>query len=65
VYLVTAAIPSRGIFLAFIGLVFLLGAALPFNNFGLDTRVGLARYLLLPLGGRSILLSKNLPMRSS
>lgn len=60
VYLVTAAVPSRGIFLAFIGIVFLLGAAIPFNSFGLDSRVGLDRYTLLPLTGKSILLSKNL-----
>jgi hypothetical protein len=60
VYLVTAGVPSRGVFLAFISIVFLLGAAVPFNSFGLDTRAGLDRYALPPLSGKSILLSKNL-----
>jgi hypothetical protein len=60
VYLLSAETPTQSIFLAFISIVFLLGAALPFNNFGLDTRAGLTRYTLLPLSGRSILLSKNL-----
>jgi hypothetical protein len=60
VYLVTAQVPSRGILLAFIVFVFLLGAAVPFNSFGLDTRAGLDRYSLLPLSGKSIVLSKNL-----
>ena len=59
-YLVTAAAVSQGIFLAFIVLVFLLNAALPFNSFGLDTRAGLGRYTLFPLSGKSIILSKNL-----
>lgn len=60
VYLISAGAPTRGIFLTFVSIVFLFGAALPFNNFGLDTRAGLNRYALLPLAGRSILLSKNL-----
>jgi len=60
VYLVTAEIPTRGIYLAFIVIVFLLGAAVPFNSFGLDTHAGLDRYSLLPLSGKSIIFSKNL-----
>ena len=60
VYLMTAEVPSRGIFLAFTGIVFLLCAAVPFNSFGLDSRAGLDRYRLLPLSGKSIVLSKNL-----
>ena len=59
-YLVTAEVPSRGIFLAFTGIVFLLTAAVSFNSFGLDTRSGLDRYTLSPLSGKAILLSKNL-----
>ena len=59
-YVVTAEAPSRGIFLALISIVFLLGTAVPFNIFGLDTRSGLDRYSLLPLRGTSIILSKNL-----
>lgn len=60
IYLVTAATVSQGVFLAFIVLVFLFNAALPFNSFGLDTRAGLGRYTLFPLSGKSIMLSKNL-----
>lgn len=60
IYLSTAVVVSQGIFLAFVSLVFLLNAALPYNSFGLDTRAGLNRYTLFPLRGRSIILSKNL-----
>lgn len=60
VYLTTAELPTLGIFLAFIVIFFLLGAAVPFNAFGLDQRDGLDRYALFPLPGKAIILSKNL-----
>ena len=60
VYLATAELPTRGIFLAFIVIFFLLGAAVPFNAFGLDQSAGLDRYALFPLPGKAIILSKNL-----
>jgi hypothetical protein len=45
--------------------VFLLGVVLPnaplaFNSFGLDNRAGLDRLKLMPVTGKTILLSKNL-----
>ena len=60
IHLITAQVPSRGIFLVIISIVFLLNAAVPFNSFGLDTRPGLDRYTLFPLSGRLIVVSKNL-----
>ena len=60
VYLATAEVPTLGIFLAFIVIFFLLGAAVPFNSFGLDQSAGLDRYALFPLPGKAIILSKNL-----
>jgi hypothetical protein len=60
VYLATAELPTRGTFLAFIVIFFLLGAAVPFNSFGLDQSAGLDRYALFPLPGKAIILSKNL-----
>lgn len=59
-YLVVAEEPSAGVFWSFIIVVFLCNAALAFNSFGLDNRAGLDRYMLLPLNGRAILLSKNI-----
>jgi hypothetical protein len=58
-YLLVASEASAGVFWSFIVIVFLCNAALPFNSFGLDNRAGLDRYALLPLSGRSVLLSKN------
>jgi hypothetical protein len=60
VYLATAELPTLGIFLVFIVIFFLLGAAVPFNAFGLDRSVGLDRYALFPLPGKAIIMSKNL-----
>lgn len=59
-YLLTADIPSAGVFWSFIVIIFLGNAAVPFNSFGLDNRRGMDRYTLLPVSGKSILLSKNL-----
>jgi hypothetical protein len=64
VYLVTADEPSLDIFLVFLTMVFLPVSPLAFNCFGLDTPSGLDRYTLLPLSGRSIVLSKNLAFLS-
>jgi hypothetical protein len=60
IYLVTSEVPTRGIFLAGLCLVFLLSAAVALNSFGLDSRTGIDRYSLLPLPGTLIILSKNL-----
>lgn len=60
VYLTVADAPSAGVFWSFIVATFLGNAAVAFNGFGLDNRAGLDRYALLPLSGKSILLSKNL-----
>jgi hypothetical protein len=59
-YLINALTPSLSLFSAFLIMVFLANAALAFNSFGLDTQPGLSRYTIIPVSGRSILLSKNL-----
>lgn len=59
-YLLVADAPSTGILMSFIVVVFLCNGALAFNSFGLDNRMGLDRYGLLPLSGRAVLVSKNL-----
>ncbi len=59
-YLLVADAPSAGVLWSFIVIIFLGNAAVPFNSFGLDNRRGMDRYTLLPLSGKSILLSKNL-----
>lgn len=58
-YLVTADVPSSGVFWIFIIIIFVPNASVAFNYFGLDNRSGLNRYTLLPVNGREILFSKN------
>lgn len=59
-YLLTAENPALDLLLIFLALIFIPISPLAFNSFGLDTATGLDRYLLFPLTGREILLSKNL-----
>ncbi len=59
-HLIVADFPSADVVRIFIFVIFLMNSGLAFNLFGLDDRDGLARYNLLPLSGRTILLSKNL-----
>jgi hypothetical protein len=60
VYLLSAPQPSAEVFWIFIIIVFFPNAALTFNSFGLDNRSSLDRYILLPVSGREVMLSKNL-----
>jgi len=59
-YMATVDVASRDIYLVFLTFIFLPNSPLAFNCFGLDTWAGLDRYTLLPLSGRTILLSKNI-----
>ena len=59
-YLVSAPQPSAEVFWIFIIIVFFPNTALTFNSFGLDSRSALDRYILLPVSGREVILSKNL-----
>jgi predicted membrane protein len=59
-YLIFTAAPSSSSFWIIIVVLFLPACSAAFNCFGLDTPLGLDRYMLLPLTGRDILLSKNL-----
>ena len=59
-YLVTADVASAGLFQVFLLGVFVLNAAPAFNSFGLDNRAGMDRLKLMPVTGKTILLSKNL-----
>lgn len=59
-YLITADLASAGLFQVFLLGVFVLNAATAFNSFGLDNRAVMDRLKLMPVTGRTILLSKNL-----
>jgi hypothetical protein len=59
-HLLVAEFPAADVVRIFIFVIFLMNSGLAFNLFGLDDRESLARYNLLPLSGRAILLSKNL-----
>ena len=60
IYLLSAPQPSAEVFWIFIIIVFFPNAALTFNSFGLDSRSSLNRYILLPVSGNEVMLSKNL-----
>src|SRR6185503_1991000 len=57
-YLASAQFPSTGLLLLFILIVFLPSSPLAFDSFGLDNRAGLDRIKLLPVTGKTVLLSK-------
>ena len=59
-YLITADVTSAGLFQVFLLGVFVLNAATAFNSFGLDNRAIMDRLKLMPVTGKTILLSKNL-----
>jgi hypothetical protein len=59
VYFVIADVASPEVFWIFVIIVFFPNASLTFNAFGLDNRSAMARYSLLPLSGKEIVLSKN------
>lgn len=59
-YLITAEAASAGFFQVFLLSVLVPSASLAFNLFGLDNRASMDRLRLVPLTGRTILLSKNL-----
>lgn len=59
-YLLTATVASAGVFQIFLLSVFVPNSALAFNLFGLDNRAVMDRLKLMPVTGRSVLLSKNL-----
>jgi hypothetical protein len=59
-YLITAEIASAGFVQIFLLAVFVPNASLAFNLFGLDNRSGMDRLKLMPVTGKTILLSKNL-----
>lgn len=60
IYLVTVDVASLEISIIFLTMIFLPNSPVAFNYFGLDSIAGTDRYRLLPLRGRSIILSKNL-----
>ncbi|MDQ2920162.1 MAG: hypothetical protein M3R52_00895 [Acidobacteriota bacterium] len=59
-YLVTADVASAGLFQVFLLSIFVPNAPLAFDSFGLDNRAGMDRLKLMPVTGKTILLSKNL-----
>jgi len=59
-YLAASRAPSASAVWISIVILFIPNAPLAFNSFGLDKRSGMDRYGLLPLGGATILRSKNL-----
>jgi hypothetical protein len=59
-YLVSAEAPSAGLFQVLLLIVVAPNAPLAFNSFGLDNCAVMERLKLLPVTGRTILLSKNL-----
>jgi hypothetical protein len=61
-YLITVEVASAGFFQVFLMSVLVFNAAPAFNSFGLDNRAGMDRLRLLPVTGRTILLSKNLAL---
>jgi hypothetical protein len=60
VYLVNADVPTVASVQVFLLIVFIPNSILAFNAFGLDNRAGMERLGLMPLTGKTILLSKNL-----
>lgn len=59
-YLITTDLASAGLFQVFLLGVFVLNAAPAFNAFGVDNRGVMDRLKLMPVTGKTILLSKNL-----
>jgi hypothetical protein len=59
-YLVTAEVPSAGVFQVLLLVVVIPNSSLAFNLFGLDNRSGMERLKLMPVTGKTILLGKNL-----
>ena len=59
-YLVSAEAPSAGLFQVLLLIVVAPNSPLAFNSFGLDNRAVMERLKLMPVTGRTILLSKNL-----
>jgi hypothetical protein len=59
-YLVTADVPSAGVFQVLLLAVIIPNSALAFNLFGLDNRSEMERLRLMPVSGKTILLAKNL-----
>ena len=59
VYLGAAQVPSASLLQLCILIVFLPNSPLAFNSFGLDSRAALDRVRLMPVTGRTVLLSKN------
>ncbi len=59
-YLVSAEVPSAGLFQVLLLIVVAPNAPLAFNSFGLDNRTVMERLKLMPVTGRAVLLSKNL-----
>ena len=59
-YLVSAEVASAGLFQVLLVIVVAPNAPLAFNSFGLDNRAVMERLKLMPVTGRTILLSKNL-----
>jgi hypothetical protein len=59
-YLVSAEVASGGVFQILLLSVIVPSGSLAFNFFGLDNRAGLERLKLMPVTGRTIMLSKNL-----
>ena len=59
-YLVTADLPSAGVFQVLLLAVIVPNSSLAFNLFGLDNRSGMERLKLMPVTGTTILLGKNL-----
>jgi hypothetical protein len=60
IYLASNSAPSPIAFWLGVTLLVLPFISLAFNSFGLDSRMGLDRYALLPLSSRETLISKNL-----
>ena len=58
-YLVFSARPEAGFVWAALIAVFLGNAAIGFNSFGLDSAAGFDRYLLFPVGNKTLLRTKN------
>jgi hypothetical protein len=59
-YLAFAAQPGVEVFWLFIIFIMFPNAGLAFNSFGLDSNDGLDRYVLFPLTGTEVMLSKNI-----
>jgi hypothetical protein len=59
-YLFQANAPSWRALTVVLIIIFISNTSIAINNFGLDSTAGLNRYIIFPLSGRSIILSKNL-----